>query len=275
VLAQHHQGQVTVGRLLALLHGIGIDISKRHLMRLLIVGQDGFVVEARDVPRAGLETAPWISVDDTGMRHGAANGVCTQIGNQDFAWFGTTTSMSRLDILGLLRAGHADYVINDAALGYMRDRRLARPMHDRLGSHATQLFADQAAWAAQLERLGMEGSLGRARIATEGTLWGSIAAHGFLQDAIIVSDDASQFDVGRHAPRWVHAERLVYRLDTFTEAQRAAQQHLRALIWRSTLTSRPIGRPTRRDGEASCARFERIFRLRPGCRAAVAIGPGG
>ena len=89
VRAQHHQGQVTVGRLLILLRGI--DISKRQVMRLLIAGQDGFVV--RDlVLRAGLATARRISVDDTGARHAGANGVCTQIGNRDFAWFGTTAS---------------------------------------------------------------------------------------------------------------------------------------------------------------------------------------
>ena len=46
-------------------------------MRLLIAGQDGFVAEARDVLRAGLQTAPWISVDHTGARHAGANGVCT------------------------------------------------------------------------------------------------------------------------------------------------------------------------------------------------------
>jgi hypothetical protein len=33
---------------------------------------------------------------------------------------------------------------------------------------------------------------------------------------VILSDDAGQFDVGNHALCWVHAERLVHRLDTFT-----------------------------------------------------------
>ena len=268
VLAQHHQGQVTVGRLLTLLRDIGIDISKRQLMRLLIAGQDGFVTEARDVLRAGLETARWISVDDTGARHRAANGVCTQIGNQDFTWFGTTTSKSRLNFLGLLRAGHADYVINDAALAYMRDRRLAQPLLDRLGRHATQHFVSPAAWAAHLERLGiedMESSLAPARVATEGALWGSIAAHGLLRDAVIVSDDAGQFDVGRHALCWVHAERLVHRLDTFTDEQRAAQQQLRALIWWFYADLKAYrADPSARRRSALRARFERIFRRRTG-----------
>jgi len=54
VLAQYHQGQVTVPRLLALLRALGIVISKRQIVRLLIAGQDGFLDEARNVLRAGL-----------------------------------------------------------------------------------------------------------------------------------------------------------------------------------------------------------------------------
>jgi len=42
----------------------------------------------------------WITVDDTGARHKATNGFCTQIGNAHFTWFGTTVSNSRLNFLG-------------------------------------------------------------------------------------------------------------------------------------------------------------------------------
>ena len=79
VLAQHHQGQVTVPRLVAQLRGIGVSISKRQVMRLLIAGQDSFLTEARDVLRVGLETAAWVSVDDTGARHAGKNGFCTHM----------------------------------------------------------------------------------------------------------------------------------------------------------------------------------------------------
>ncbi len=88
VLAQHHQCQVTVRRLAVQLRAIGVDVSWRQVMRLLIAGRDGFVTEARDVLRAGLANAAWVTVDDTGARHQAANGTCTQIGNDHFAWFG-------------------------------------------------------------------------------------------------------------------------------------------------------------------------------------------
>jgi hypothetical protein len=107
-LAQHHQGQVTLPRLVAQLRALGLAISPRQVMRLLIDGQQRFLDEARDVLRAGLAQAAWITVDDTGARHKAANGTCTQIGNDHFAWFGTTASKSRLNFLELLRAGHPD-----------------------------------------------------------------------------------------------------------------------------------------------------------------------
>ena len=119
VLAQYHQGQMTVPRLVTLLRALGIVISKRQVVRLLIDGQDGFLDEAREVLRAGLSVAAWITVDDTGARHKATNGFCTQIGNAHFTWFGTTGSKSRLNFLELLRAGHDDYVINAEALAYI------------------------------------------------------------------------------------------------------------------------------------------------------------
>ncbi len=62
VLGQHHQGQVATPRLLAQLLAIGIEISKRQLMRLLIAGHEPFLEEARDVLRAGLSHASWIGV---------------------------------------------------------------------------------------------------------------------------------------------------------------------------------------------------------------------
>src|SRR3954468_24208554 len=79
VLAEYHQGQVTVPRLVAQLRAIGLAISTRQVMHLLIDGHQRFLDEARDVLRAGLAGGPWITVDDTGPRHKAANETCTQI----------------------------------------------------------------------------------------------------------------------------------------------------------------------------------------------------
>jgi len=202
VLAQYHQGQVTLPRLVVQLRALSLAISTRQVMRLLIHGHQRFFDEARDVLRAGLVQATWITVDDTGARHKAANGACTQIGNDHFAWFGTTASKSRLNFLELLRAGHPDYVINAEALAYMRERGLSGPLIERLATRPERSFPDRAAWQAHVERLGvtdLKVSPDPVRIATEGALWGAIKAHGLLPGTVIVSDDAGQFLVGCHA----------------------------------------------------------------------------
>jgi len=79
-----------------------VAVSKGQLQRLLTDQQESFTAEAQDVLRAGLETSPFVSVDDTGARHKAKNGYCTQIGNDWFTWFGTRTSKIRVNALELL-----------------------------------------------------------------------------------------------------------------------------------------------------------------------------
>jgi hypothetical protein len=266
ILAQYHQGQVTVPRLVKQLRDFGLSISKRQVMRLLIAGQDRFLSEACAVLRAGLTSARWITVDDTGARHKATNGFCTQIGNAHFAWFGTTRSKSRLNFLELLRAGYQDYVINAEALSYMRGRNLAGLVIDLLANHGETRFADRIAWQAHLDRLGipaLDVTPDPVLIATEGALWGSVKAHGFLPTTAIVSDDAGQFNVGPHGLCWVHAERLVHKLDTFTDLQRAAQHRIRDLIWRFYRDLKVYqADPSSQRRAALRARFDRIFRRR-------------
>jgi len=268
VLMQYHQGQSTLPRLTALLQSVGVSISKREVQRLLTEKQAGFLDEARDVLRAGLETSPWVSVDDTGARHKAANGFCTQIGNDRFTWFGTRPSKSRLNFLDLLRAGHTDFVLNDAAFAYMRGRALPAALIARLAAQPQTAFTDRAAWSAHLDRLGFAGlhiTPDPVQIATEGALWGSIHAHDFLRDAVVLSDDAGQFAIGQHALCWVHAERLVHKLDTFTDLHRAAQQRVRKLIWNFYADLKTYrSAPSTRRRLALRARFDRIFRRHTG-----------
>jgi hypothetical protein len=103
------------------------------------------------------------------------------------------------------------------------------------------------------------------RLASEGALWGSIVAHGLLPDTVIVSDEAGQFDVGRHALCWVHAERLVHKLDTFTEAQYTAQQRVRLGIWWLYADLKAYCRdPTSARRATLRRRFDRLFGQRTG-----------
>ncbi len=268
VLMQYHQGQSTLPRLATFLRSVGVAISKRQLQRLLTDKQEEFVAEARDVLRAGLETSPFVSVDDTGARHAGKNGFCTQIGNDWFTWFATRTSKSRLNFLDLLRAGHTDYVLNEAAYGYMRKHSLSAPLIASLVAEPQTDFADQKAWLAHLDRLGftkLNVTPDPVQVATEGALWGSVQSHKFLCDAVVLSDDAGQFNVGQHALCWVHAERLVHKLDTFTDKHRAAQTRVRGLIWDFYAELKAYRlKPSPRRAVALRKHFDRIFLRRTG-----------
>ena len=268
VLMRYHRGQSTLPRILVFSRSVGVAISKRRLQRLLTDKQDVFVAEAQAVLRAGLETAAFVSVDDTGARHAGKNGFCTQTGNEWFTSFATRSSKSRLNFLDLLRAGHTDYVLNDAAYGYMRKHALPAGLIARLAAEPETHFVDRGAWLAHLERLGFA-EPGTApdpvRVATEGALWGSVQAHGHLRDAVVLSDDAGQFNIGKHALCWVHAERLVHKLDTFTDLQRAAQKRMRGLIWDFYASLKAYRlHPGKRGAAALRTRFDRIFLCRTG-----------
>ena len=214
----------------ALLRALGIGISKRQVMRLLIDGQDGFLARRVRCCVPGLDSR----LDHGGRHRRAPPGRQRRLHadrQSHFAWFGTTGSKSRLNFLELLRAGYTDYVINDAALAYMREHALAAPSDRPPGRASQSGICRSDGLAAHLEQLGITRSPvtpDPVRIATEGALWGSVKAHGFLPETVIVSDDAGQFNVGQHALCWVHAERLVHKLDTFTDLHRAAQQRPRA-----------------------------------------------
>ncbi len=268
VLMLYHQGQMTMPRICELLNDVGIAISKRQVVRLLNDGHDGFHGEALEVLRTGMRTGRWISVDDTGARHKSRNGYCTQIGNDLFTYFTTRDSKSRLNFLDILRAGYCDFVVNEAALSYMRQAGLSDPVIGFLQSERKTRFEDDDAWFAHLDRLGI--SQDKAiKVASEGALYGSIIEHGLLHDdSVILSDGAGQFNVHWHALCWVHSERLFHKIETLTEPQRRAVDQVRRLIWRFYAALKDYrNNPTPKRRASLRARFDRIFRRSTGFKA--------
>lgn len=264
IAAGHFQGQMTSERLTALLTGMGMAISKRQVVRLLSKGLEDLIAEDQAVLRTGLETAPWVTVDDTAHCHAGKDGFVTQIGDERFAAFRSGPCKSRQAFLEVLRAGHEDFVINNAALEYMRGRKLAGPAIAALADHPTKHFADEAAWEAHLQALGAPWTQiepDPVAVATEGALWGAIKAHGLLADTVVVSDGAGQFRLPDHALCWVHAERLIHKLTPGNPAHRKAVDLIRTLIWwfYKDLKAYKLD-PDPRRARALRARFDRIFK---------------
>jgi hypothetical protein len=136
----------------------------------------------------------------------------------------------------------------------------------QLAVHQLARYADRATRQTRLERLDIMTSqvtLDPICIASEGVLWGSIQAHGKQREIVIVGDGAGQFAVGRPALCSVHAERLLHKLDTFTNLHRAERRHGRAPIWRlyDYLKNYRTDPTARLRGEL-CACIYHIFCLR-------------
>lgn len=230
ILSQSYQQHVPQKLILQQLRDWGVVMSSGQLNRILIEGHEAFHTEKAAILRAGLEVSSHINVDDTGARHQGKNGYCTHIGNEWFAWFGSTESKSRINFLQLLRAGRSDYVLDEVARDYMKQQKLPQAVLARLDQD--QRFCDKAAWQAHLEALGIA-TARHITIATEGALVGSLVHYGVASELVIVSDDAGQFKVNGflNALCWIHAERTIHKLIPYSDVTRQAQQAVRDQIW--------------------------------------------
>ena len=133
----------------------------------------------------------------------------------------------------MLRGVDEDYVINDAALAYMREHGLDRQAIAKLAVHPNKTFPSQIAWLEHLAALKIDiFDRDLAPTASEAALRGSIRSHNLLDGAVVVSDDAGQFRIGVQALCWVHAERLVHKLMPTTRRQEQSVKAIRDQIWR-------------------------------------------
>lgn len=265
-LALHHQGQVTTERLTDLLNGIGLAISKRQVVRLLTSGLASFEQEDRAVLRAGLVSAPYITVDDTGARHARKSGYTTQIGGEHFTVFRTGTSKSRLNFLSLLRAGGEEYVINDAALDYLRRHSVEASVLARLALLKGRVFTSDVDWLEHLARCSatpFDRSL--LRTLNEAATWGAVRHQGLMENTVVVSDDAGQFRIANHALCWIHAERHLQKLMPAFPAQAQAVELVRATLWCFYRSLRLWQQKPSPGGETAFRRqFDWIFGQRTG-----------
>jgi transposase IS66 family protein len=129
----------------------------------------------------------------------------------------------------VLRGPATAYTINEVAVAYWQRQGLAQTMADALQTGPCQ-FADDAAWQARLQELGISAER-PVRIATEGALLGQVIAQGVAPDLVILSDGAEPFNLLAQAACWVPAERPLVRLIPYHEAHRAAIAGVRQQIW--------------------------------------------
>lgn len=244
ILYQHYQCRVPQPLIYEQLQEWGIEISVGQVNQILTERQASFDSEQQQVLRVGLETASYVHTDDTGARHQGKNRYCTVIGNEWFAYFSgsvpggsfppvnfhSSGSKSRQNFLEVLQGGSACYVLNDTAQGYLALHPLAAKHREKLTFSDAVLAGENSEWQRYLLGLGIL-SPKAVQVVTEAAMLGGVMAQGIGESARILSDGAGQFNVLIHALCWVHAERVLRRLQGNTKQQRINLAEMQHLLW--------------------------------------------
>ena len=230
ILYQYHHQHVTQPLLLKQLQDLGVDISSGRLSQFITDGLERFHEEKAHLLQAGLSVSRYVNVDDTVARHQGKNGYCTHIGNELFAWFGSTISKSRINFLSCLAEGSDRlYVLNSGAFAYMEQQKLPRRLLAHIEDKAVPIETESAL-ALWMDQHDIKAKRHR-RIITEGALMGGLLAQGIPVNFSIVSDDAGQFNVFDHALCWIHAERIINRLIPLNDEHVKAVDAVREQLW--------------------------------------------
>lgn len=233
ILHQYHHCQVTQPLLREQLMEFGIDISIGQINNILTESKDIFHDEKNEILRKGLEISEWIQTDDTGARHKGKTGYCTHIGNELFAWFGSSVSKSRINFLEILNSAFAGkYRLDELTFRYLKEEKLAKHPTNKLKRSIKKEFESKESWNEWLKDLGIVKPR-HIKIATEAALFSGAVNGGMREDLIILSDDAGQFNIPLmiHALCWVHEARHIKNLVPITDKGRLAQEEALESIW--------------------------------------------
>ena len=181
ILMLHVQGQMTCERIVTLLTGLGLAISKRQLVRL----DDGRSGHVQRRGRARVARGPGERALRHGRRHRRAprrQGLLHHADRlrplcrvphrpEQIASFVPAPSDGR----------RPSYVINAAALAYMRAANLPQGVIDALAGEDVLAFACHDEWIGHLRALGLTElrvAPDPVRLASEAAMWGAIEEQG-------------------------------------------------------------------------------------------------
>lgn len=274
ILYQHHHCQVTQPLLLEQLKEWGIDISAGQVSAILTSEKAlaDFHAEKKEILTTGIEVSTYVQTDDTGARHDGKNGFCTYIGNALFAWFESTASKSRINFLQLLQGGVGPdaglrYVVDGAAVQYMKEEKLPAAPLQKLRLSKDTNFETIEAWQEHLKSLGIKKQR-HVRIATEAALYAGCLAKGLRRDLVILSDDAGQFNVPLmlHALCWIHAERLLKKTVPVTDVGEKDLDKVLSDFWDLYRDLREYRKEAREQTHQDLTtRFDELFQRKTAC----------
>ena len=233
VLQQHYAAHVPQCRILEELQDFGVDISAGQINNILTENHETFHAEKDALLPTALQIFTALSVDDSGAPHQGKYGSCLCICNEFFTSLHSSDTKERSKFLDVLRCGHGDYVLNDAAWKYLKEQGLPAKvlrLFEVEGALVEQTFADASAWQDHLDRLGIDHAKHRQTL-TEASLLGSAIAHGVSPKLGIVSDGSAIYALFIHGLCWIHQERNLAKLTPCGSEQCQALTDVLTAVW--------------------------------------------
>jgi uncharacterized coiled-coil protein SlyX len=259
VMYQHYQCRVPQSLIHEQLREWGVDMSAGQVNRLLNEEHEKFKREQEEVLKVGLETAMYVHTDDTGARHQGKNGYCTVIGNENFAYYKSSDSKSRVNFLEILQGGDKKYVLNERAQAYLEDHKIAKKYQEKINFSDEILASDEEEWIKYLLEKGIVGSM-TVQKTSEAALLGGLNIEGRVEPLRILSDGARQFNVLEHGLCWVHMERLLRKLEGRNDKQRDNIEEMQSMLWDYYQELKKYKQePTKEYRAKLLAEFDKIF----------------
>ena len=259
ILHQYYHNRVTQPLIHEQLLEWGIEISVGQINSILSAKIDVFHTEQASVLGTGLKCSEYVHTDDTGARHSGKNGYCTVIGNEWFTFFASTPCKTRRNFLSVLQGNTPIYVLNQDAHQYLASYQLADKHMNRLSFGSTVLGNSPSQWQDYLESIGIVHSLVAQRV-TEAALLGGLIESGINRKLLILSDGARQFNILIHGLCWVHAERIIRKLEGSSAEFRENIEQVQTLLWEYYQQLKAYqDHPSAEQKQYLSARFDEIF----------------
>ncbi len=235
----------------------GILISSGQLSHILTKNHQIFHQEKEDLLSSGKQHSSYLQTDDTGARHNGKNGYCTFIGNEWFSFFESTNSKSRINFLKLLN-GSQDYYFNNFSLRYIKKQGLSIKYLTAIEKIKETYIYGTEAFSTALKELSINQKYVFKTIEEAGLL-GHLIEKGLSKDMVIVSDDAGQFNILSHALCWIHIERNLQKIHTYTPLQRKELDQVLKSFWQLYQQLKTYQQhPDKRNKKAIITQFDEI-----------------
>lgn len=208
----------------------GTKISEGQVHNILMNESLAYQRVTEEILSAGLGSASYIRVDDTGAKHQHENSYCTHIGGKHFAYYKTTPSKSRENFLKILLQGSEGYLINQAFIWHLFQLGVEDDLLNHFEEFIGKSYKTKKGMNRLLNGLGIANKKLRLQCIEAG-LVGYISKTILKPGQVLLSDRAGQFAVFNHAACWVHMERPLRKLKvTSPEAENELEQ-VRDAIW--------------------------------------------